>query len=101
MKKILLIISIVVLLVSCSNPLPPEIKSLKGKYFSGQQYQEIIDKYGLPDTLKGTGVKIYVGYFPKGNFTVIMNKSTRKALNILYGKQPQNPVDMINKYERY
>jgi len=52
-------------------------------------YMEIIEKYGSPQTLSGTTNWRWVAYFPKGNFTIIVDTRTNTINDVLSGRKPQ------------
>lgn len=47
---------------------------------------EIINKYGNPETLLGTDQEQWFVYFPKGNFSLVIDKSDNKIKEFFYGK---------------
>ena len=64
--------------------------SLRKKYI-GFKYEypkstDFILEYGSPETLGGTDNNKWIVYFPKGNLTVVSNKTTEKFENICVGK---------------
>lgn len=66
---------------------------LRNKYI-GFHYKypesfDFIEKYGNPETLEGTNMnRIWVAYFPKGNFTVVNDKNSQIFINIKRGRHP-------------
>jgi hypothetical protein len=63
---------------------------LRKKYI-GLKYEypkstDFIAKYGMPETLSSTSNNKWVAYFPKGDFTVVSNKSSNIFENICAGK---------------
>lgn len=63
-----------------------EIKNLKGEEYLYPYSFEIIKKYGQPETLKGTDNNKWIAYFPKGDFTILVNKKTDIIKNVYFGK---------------
>ncbi len=57
----------------------PECIGFKYEY---PQSLEFIKKYGQPKTLKGTNNDTWIVRFPKGDFTVWMNKKEMKIYKI-------------------
>lgn len=47
---------------------------------------EIIEKYGDPKTLTGTNNQTWFAYFPKGNFTLVIDKRTDQIILVLLGR---------------
>jgi hypothetical protein len=69
--------------------LSTEIKDLVGTKYIYPQSMEIINKYGSPETLSGTNNSRWVAYFPKGDFTIIIEKNANAIKKALPGKRPQ------------
>ena len=71
----------------------PLIKELNAKYV-GRVYNEyvadeLIIKYGYPQTLSGTDNNIWVAYFPKGNFTMNQTKGDYVITKFEAGRNPR------------
>jgi len=46
----------------------------------------VIEKYGSPETLSGTTNEKWIAYFPKGDFTLVSDKSDNKIVSVFEGK---------------
>lgn len=65
-----------------------EITDITGFKYTYPESVEFIKKYGSPETLaKYTNNQKWAAYFPKGNFTVEMNKETSLIEKVLQGKK--------------
>lgn len=71
--------------------------SLVGKKYESPLSDDLILKYGTPQTLAGTSPELWVGYFPKGDFTVIQPKADSIITEVLEGKQPREEASEENK----
>ena len=61
-------------------------KSLIGKKYIYPFSTTLTDKYGSPETLLGTTNTFWIAYFPKGNFTITMDKNTDIIKEVFWGK---------------
>jgi hypothetical protein len=75
--------------VTVQESLSSELLSLIGTQYIPPVSSNIINNYGMPETLSGTTNTRWVAYFKKGNFTMISNKQTKQITKILQGKKPQ------------
>lgn len=67
-------------------PLTVEVKALIGTEYIYPKSQEIIAKYGSPETLEGTNNFRWIAYFPKGDFTIVTSKKDNVIQQIEAGK---------------
>ena len=58
---------------------------------------ELIEAYGSPQSLKGTNATQWIAYFPKGNFTFLINKKSNKVVYSKNGKVDnlRKPINIV------
>lgn len=67
----------------------PELKSLIGFIYRYPRSLDFIDENGTAKTLEGTDNFLWIAYWPKGDFTTIINKKTDRIEKIFDGKPGQ------------
>ena len=61
-------------------------RSLLNKQYIYPFSIDIINKYGHPETLQGTDNQVWIAYFPKGDFTILMDKRTSNIYEVKQGR---------------
>ena len=92
---IFMVVTMVIVGIAQSNKgssSDPMIKDLKDKYV-GRTYneyvaEELMDKYGYPETLNGTDNNYWYAYFPEGNFTLVERKGSYRIIDFKKGRKP-------------
>ena len=65
------------------------LSQLVGTKYSDPPSTEIIARYGNPETLTGTSGSSWVGYFPKGDFTLTTTRPAGTIIRVQRGREPQ------------
>lgn len=75
------------------------LKLMTGKKYVPPFSIDLISKYGSPKTLTGTNNIDWIVYFPKGKFTLVVNKKSNRISFIKEGMHPnlRKPIDVIKE----
>lgn len=61
----------------------PNLGELMSRTWKPPFSTETIEKWGNPETLEGTNNKVWIAYFPKGNFTILSQKGDHQVLDFV------------------